>query len=293
MEQVSKRFPGVQALHNLTLEVPEGAVCALIGSNGAGKTTAIKILMNIIGPTSGAVEVLGVDSRRLSPSDKTQIGYVSENQELPGWMTVEYFLRYLQPFYPIWDGTLAADLIQQFDLPPSRKLSGLSRGMRMKAALAASLAYRPRLIVLDEPFSGLDPLVRDEFVEGLLDSAGGATILISSHDLAEIETFASHVAYIEGGRLRFFEEMNALASRFRRIEVTLGSEPRLPVEWPRTWLDLETVASMVSFVDSAFDAEETPARIAALFPDVRDVTVTPLPLRAIFVALAKAGRREV
>ena len=110
-----------------------------------------------------------------------------------------YYLDYLSNFYPTWDRDLAADLVRQLQLPPDRKLKHLSRGMRMKAALASSLAYRPKLIVLDEPFTGLDALVRDELIEGLLARAENTTILISSHDLAEIESFASHVGYLERG----------------------------------------------------------------------------------------------
>src|SRR4029077_12238928 len=112
--------------------------------------------------------------------------YVSENQQMPRWMTVEYLLAYLKPFYPSWDDARAEELLRQFQLPRDRKLRHLSRGMWMKAALASSLSYRPRLLVLDEPFSGLDPLVREDLIEGLLDSAGETTILISSHDLADI-----------------------------------------------------------------------------------------------------------
>lgn len=293
MENVSKRFRGVQALSNCTFEVPEGAVYALVGPNGAGKTTAIKILMNIVDPTSGHVEVLGADSRRLSPEQLRQIGYVSENQDLPDWMTVEYLLGYLKPFYPAWDDALAAELVRQFDLPLQRKLGQLSRGVRMKAALTAALAYRPRLIVLDEPFSGLDPLVRDEFIEGLLERAGESAIFISSHDLAEIESFASHVGYLDAGRMEFSEEMTALSDRFREIRVTLGAEPRPRSEWPQNWLGVETSAAVVSFVDSHFHPEKTEAEIAKAFPDARNVSVSAMPLRAIFVAVAKAGRKEL
>jgi ABC-2 type transport system ATP-binding protein len=159
-----KKFRRVDAVQGLTLDVPHGAVSALVGPNGAGKTTAIKILMNIIGPTSGRAQVLGVDSTRIRGRFFESIGYVSENQELPEWMTVSTLLSYLRPFYPTWDVKLEADLIRQFELPPDRKLRHLSRGMRMKAALASSLAYHPKLIVLDEPFTGLDPLVRDELI---------------------------------------------------------------------------------------------------------------------------------
>jgi ABC-2 type transport system ATP-binding protein len=221
-ENLVKKFRRVTALNGLNLDVPEGAVYALVGPNGAGKTTAIKILMNIFGPTSGRAEVLGVGSARIAGSAFTLIGYVSENQELPDWMSVGAFLDYLRPFYPSWDRALEEQLMSQFDLPRERKLGNLSRGMRMKAALASSLAYHPKLIVLDEPFTGLDPLVRDELIQGLLERAEEATILVSSHDLAEIETFASQVGYLEQGRLRFSEELEKLIERFREVQVTFA-----------------------------------------------------------------------
>jgi ABC-2 type transport system ATP-binding protein len=151
-----KRFRNVRVLDGLSLTVPEGSVFGLAGPNGAGKTTTIKIVMNILRPTSGHVEVLGIDSLRLGPEALANIGYVSENQELPEWMTVEYLLAYLKPFYPSWDDARVKQLVRQFDLPLDRQLRHLSRGMRMKTALASSLAYRPRLLIMDEPFSGLD-----------------------------------------------------------------------------------------------------------------------------------------
>jgi len=289
-EDLSKRFGRTPVLDRVTLEVSEGSVYALVGPNGAGKTTTIKILMNIIEPTAGRAEVLGADSRHLLPRHFAQIGYVSENQELPEWMTVEYFLNYLKPFYPAWDGERARGLLDQFGLPRSRKLKHLSRGMRMKAALVSSLAYRPRLLVLDEPFTGLDPLVRDELIEGLVESAEQTTILISSHDLTEIESFASHVGYLDHGRLQFSDDMSSLTGRFREIEVTLDAPPALPIEWPPTWLRAETSSTVVRFVDSRFDEGRTLGEVRRLFGDDARMAVNPMPLRAIFVALAKSSR---
>jgi len=288
---LEKRFGGTKVLDRLNLVVPEGSVYALIGPNGAGKTTTIKILMNILRPTSGMAEVFGADSRRLSAQDFTRIGYVSENQDMPEWMTVEYFMAYLKPFYPGWDDGRAGELLRQFDLPRGRKLRHLSRGMRMKAALASSLAYRPQLMVLDEPFTGLDPLMRDEFIQGLLENAEGLTILISSHDLAEIETFASHIGYLDSGRLRFSEEMSSLTERFREIEITLNTSPSLPANWPENWLRPELSATVVRFVDRQFNQEQTFAEIQRLFGTVQNISVSAMPLRTIFVTLAKAGRK--
>ena len=256
-ENLSKKFRSVEAVKALNLDIPEGAIYTLLGPNGAGKTTTIKVLMNIFEATSGRAEVLGIDSRQIRGRAFEQIGYMSENQQMPGWMHVDAFLAYLRPFYPAWDADLENELVKSFDLPLNRKLKHLSRGMRMKAALAGALAYHPKLIVLDEPFGGLDPLVRDELIEALLERATEATIFISSHDLAEVESFASHVGYIENGQLRFSEDMAALTARFREVEVALGA-PAAPVpSWPGSWLQVNQSASVVQFVESRFDAERT------------------------------------
>lgn len=286
-ENLSKHFRGAIALDGLNLDVPTGSIYGLVGSNGAGKTTTIKVLMNIFSPTSGRAEILQTDSRRLQPRHFAEIGYISENQEMPEWMTVGYFLKYLAAFYPTWDHSLEAELVRQLQLPLDRKLKHLSRGMRMKAALASSLAYRPKLIVLDEPFTGLDALVRDELIEGLLARAEGTTVFISSHDLAEIESFASHIGYLDRRHLQFSEELESLSARFREITLTFDTPPVLPRDWPAAWLQRESVGPVVRFVDSLFEEERTRGEVRALFPAYRDMAVNGMPLRSIFIALAK------
>ena len=289
--ELSRWFRHTHAVEKLNLEIPEGAIFALVGPNGAGKTTTIKTLMNILRPTAGSADVLGTDSQRLGPAEFSQIGYVSENQELPLWMTVGYLMSWLKLFYPAWDDAWAEELVRQLDLPRDRRLRDLSRGMRIKAALASSLAYHPKLIVLDEPFAGLDSLVRDELIEALLERCAGATVMISSHDLAEIETFASHIGYLDSGYLRFSEEMASLAARFREIELTFDQPPALPVPWPAGWLAPTQSPAVLRFVDSEFQADSTPAEIGRVFPAARAVSINPMPLRAIFVSLAKSTRK--
>jgi len=285
-----KSFRKVDALKGLTLNVPEGAVYALVGPNGAGKTTAIKVLMNIIRASSGSAEVLGVASSRLRGLLLAAIGYVSENQQMPEWMTVGGLFDYLRPFYPAWDTKLEAQLIEQFDLPRNRKLRHVSRGMRMKAALASSLAYHPKLVVLDEPFTGLDPLVRDELIQGLLERAEESTIFVSSHDLGEIETFASHVAYLEAGQLRFAEELTSLTSRFREVELAFDVPPALPQPSPKNWLQVTASAAVVRFTECRFDPERTAFEIRTAFGEPRSITFSPMSLRSIFLVMAKSGR---
>jgi len=286
---LTKRFRRTTVLDGFDLEIPEGSIYALTGRNGAGKTTAIKILMNILAPSGGRCDILGADSRRLGPEELAQIGYVSENQEMPDWMTVGFYLEFLRPFYPRWDTALEDELVGQFQLPRNRKLAHLSRGMKMKAALASSLAYRPRLIILDEPFTGLDALVRDELIEGLLARAENTTILISSHDLAEIESFASHVGYLEGGRLQFSDSLESLSAHFREVAVTLETPPVMPDAWPAHWLGREVAGNMLRFTDSQYDAELTPAEIRHLFPHAQNIEANGMTLRSIFLALAKSG----
>lgn len=285
---LSRRFGRTEAIHELTLAVPEGSVCALLGSNGAGKSTTIKLLMNLLHPTSGHARVLGVESKRLGPPQLAQIGYVSENQQLPTWMTVRQLLDYCRAFYPTWDRALETTLLRRFELPEDRKLKHLSRGMLMKAALLSSLAYRPRLLILDEPFTGLDPVVRDDFVQGLLEAAeaGEWSALISSHDIDEVERLADRVALLDAGRLRVDETTESLLGRFRRLEVNLqGGEARLD-QPPKSWTLVERAGGRIRFVDTQYDPSRTEAECRTRFPEAA-ITAHPLTLREIFIVLAR------
>jgi ABC-2 type transport system ATP-binding protein len=286
-EALTKRYRNVFALDCLNLQVQEGAVYALVGPNGAGKTTSIKVLMNLITATSGRAQVLGMDSKNIRGKSYMQIGYVSENQEIPEWMKVGALLEYLREFYPTWDRDLEKSLVQQFELPGDRKIKTLSRGMKMNLALASAMAFHPKLIILDEPFGGLDPLVRDQLIEGLIERAAEATVFLSSHDLAEIESFASHVGYLESGKLLFSEDMTSLSTRFREIELTRDSDGPLPSSMPANWLQPKTSGAIVRFIDSRFDEQKFPSEIQRLFGTVRDVQYRALSLRAIFLAMAR------
>jgi ABC-2 type transport system ATP-binding protein len=282
-----KAYGRHNALRGLTLSVPEGAALALIGANGAGKTTAIKVLMNMLAPSAGTATVLGVDSTRLSPREFSQIGYVSENQNMPGRLTVAQYLAHLRPLYRSWDRELESSILAQLRLPPDRKLRDLSHGMRMKMRLACALPFRPKLLVLDEPFSGLDPLVRDEFMERLLEQAGTMTVLISTHELADVEDVASHVAFLEAGTLRFQESMSDLTGRMRRVQVILNQEAHAPPQTPPSWLQVRALGNVLSFVETRYSQADLDARIAAVAPRLRNVEVQPLSLRSIFTVLAR------
>ena len=287
---LTRRFGRTEALHGLDFSVPAGSLCALLGPNGAGKTTTLKLLMNLLSPTAGEARVLGTDTRQLGEREFARIGYVSENQQLPLWMSVGQYLDYCRPFYPAWDRDLEATLRKQFALPADRKLAQLSRGMLMKAALLSALAYRPKLLVLDEPFSGLDPLVRDEFVRGLLEvsTSGEWTVLVSSHDIEEVERLCDRVAVLDNGRLRLDEPAEKLLGRFRRVEVTGAPEAAAPaaaeLEWARA-------GTLTRFIDPAYAGETTERAWRERFPGAT-VVAQPMALREIFITLARSGRTE-
>lgn len=287
---LTRRFGRTEAVQSLNLAVPEGSICALLGANGAGKTTTLKLLMNLVTPSAGEARVLGVDSRRLGERELAQIGYVSENQQLPLWMTVRQLLDYCRPFYPTWDVALEQTLLKQFELPTDRTLKQLSRGMLMKASLLSSLAYRPKLLVLDEPFSGLDPLMREEFVRGVLEvsSLGNWTMLVSSHDIEEVERLADQVALLENGRLRLSEPAEALQGRFRRVEITGAVAPDGATGDTLEWTQ---AGQLTRFVATNYAGEATERSWRERYPNTT-ITAQPMTLREIFITLARTSRNE-
>ncbi|MBL6766095.1 MAG: ABC transporter ATP-binding protein [Verrucomicrobiae bacterium] len=286
---LTRRFRKIEAVHGLDLTVHEGSIHAFLGPNGAGKTTTIRMLMNITHPSGGEATVLGTPSRRLGRRDFERIGYVSENQRLPLWMTVANLMNYLRPLYPTWDNAFAAKLIKDFDLPLGQQLKHLSRGMRMKASLVGALAFRPRLLILDEPFSGLDPLVREEFLEGIIELTAQEkwTIFISSHDIDEVERLADQVAIINQGRLRLSESVEDLLQRFRKVSFTSPSENEDIAHLPGQWMSAQSVGHHVSLVETRFDPPKTEDLLRARFGEIKNLSIESLSLREIYLVLAR------
>ncbi|MBA2670462.1 MAG: ABC transporter ATP-binding protein [Gemmatimonadetes bacterium] len=287
---LTHEFKKLTALRDVNLTVPEGALYALLGPNGSGKTTLLQILMGLRRPTRGRVSVLGRDVNRLRAEDRSAIGYVAEGQPLPGWMTLEQLEAYLAPLYPAWDRALAGELRRRFRLDGGRKLGTLSRGQRMKAALLCALAPRPRLLIMDEPFTGMDALVKNELVEGLLESASseGWTVLLCSHDIGELEMLADWVGFLDAGRLILSEPMESLRARLKRVEVVTGNgAARLPVDRPPEWLSMEQSGARISLLVSDPAQAVDGASLRQWFPEPARIDVRAASLREIFLALAE------
>jgi ABC-2 type transport system ATP-binding protein len=239
MNDLSVQFEGVSkkyahfSLENIHLELPTGSIMGFIGANGAGKSTTIRILMGLVHQDAGSVRVLG----HLMPADqaaaKLDIGFVSEDMRLYGAATLAWHMDFLRPIYPRWDQTYAMELARRFDLKPQQKIKGLSHGQRVKAALLLALARRPRLLVLDEPTTGLDPVARMEVLGELMAVLADEdrTILFSSHNTLDVEQISDQITFIDRGRIIDSDDKEAFLDRWRRLRLVLppdGVVPRLP-----------------------------------------------------------------
>ena len=200
---LTRRFGARTALASVTLSLPRGAVYGLVGANGAGKTTIIKQVLGLLRAEQGSVRVFGLDPVADPVGVLSRIGYLSEENDLPGWMRLDELIRYSRAFYPAWDHQYAEQLRQTFALDPGTRIKNLSRGQKARAGLLVALAYRPQLLVLDEPSSGLDPIVRRDIVGAVIRTIAGEgrTVLFSSHLLEEVEQVADHVTMIDQGRI--------------------------------------------------------------------------------------------
>jgi len=200
---LTRRFGSKTALDAVSLAVPRGAVYGLVGANGAGKTTLIKHILGLLRAEHGSVRVFGLDPVADPVGVLSRVGYLSEENSLPDWMRVGELIRYTRAFYPQWSDAYAEELRNAFALDPAAQIKELSKGQKARAGLLIALAYRPELLVLDEPSSGLDPIVRRDILGAVIRTIAdeGRTVLFSSHLLDEVEQVADHVTMISGGRI--------------------------------------------------------------------------------------------
>lgn len=203
ISQLTRRFGVKTALDSVSLSLPRGAVYGLVGANGAGKTTLIRHILGLLRAEAGSVRIFGLDPVADPVVVLSRIGYLSEENDLPGWMRVDELIRYSRAFYPDWDEAYAEELRRSFALDLAAKIRTLSKGQKARAGLLVALAHRPELLVLDEPSSGLDPIVRRDILGAVIRTIAdeGRTVLFSSHLLEEVEEVADHVTMISDGRI--------------------------------------------------------------------------------------------
>lgn len=281
---LTKTFPGGNvAVSGLDLTIPKGCVYGLIGRNGAGKTTAMRLLMGLLRADQGEAFVLGQNIASAPRSIRARVSYVSQSQQLPGWMNFRDLCRYVGSFYTHWNGRFAEDLARKWDLSTSRALATLSGGEQRKAALAIALAPEPEVLILDEPAAGLDPMSRRELIHeviGLLARNTGATILFSTHIISDLERVAQEIGILERGRLVLNRPLDELQASFRRVQVIFPGEtapPRFTIQGAK---NCTFSGPVVSGITEYFDAEHIEA--LKRWPGVR-VQVFPLALEEVFL----------
>lgn len=237
--QLTRAYGEKIALDGVNLSVPRGCVFGIVGENGAGKTTLIKHILGSLKPQSGKVQVFGQDPIRNLQSVLARIGYLSASPELPKWMRIGQLLRYTSAFYPTWDEAYASELISLFELDLAAKIKTLSTGQHARVGLVLALAHRPELLLLDEPSSGLDPVVRRDILEAIISSISeaGCTVMFSSHLLDEVERVSDCLAMIQDGRIVECNTLDTIRETYKKITLNFehvqGVQPSAPdaISW--------------------------------------------------------------
>jgi len=221
VEDLSRSFADKTALDSVSFRATAGRVHGLVGSNGAGKTTLIRHLLGLLSATSGSVRVFGLDPVRNPVGVLGRVGYLSEERELPEWMRVDELMAYTQAFHPTWDESYARELLDTFALDPAKRIKDLSKGMRAQAGLIAAVAHRPQLLILDEPSSGLDAVVRRDILDAIVRAVAddGRTVIFSSHLLDEVERMSDHVTLIHQGRVALSGVLDDVRGAYQRSRI--------------------------------------------------------------------------
>jgi ABC-2 type transport system ATP-binding protein len=287
-EGVSKVYPHF-TLDDLNLELPAGTIMGLIGANGAGKSTTIRILMGLVHQDQGRVHVLGREMPQEQARAKMDIGFVSEDMRLYGSATLAWHMKFVRSLYPQWDQSYADTLLRRFDLKPQQKIKGLSHGQRVKAALLLALARRPLLLVLDEPTTGLDPVARQEVLAELMAVLADEdrTILFSSHNTFDVEQISDQITFIDRGRIIASDDKEKFLDRWRRLRLMLSPKADLP-SLPGV-VEVGGSERLPVLVTNRFD----PAMVSACNDAGATVqAVDPMTLEEIFVANVHSRREK-
>jgi ABC-2 type transport system ATP-binding protein len=228
-----KRYDEVEALRGLDLQVPAGSICGFLGRNGAGKTTAIKVLLGMARATRGDARLLGQPAG--DAEVRRRVGFVSDEKDLYDYMTVAEMIAFTRPFFPRWRSDLEQKYRQKFELPADRDVKDLSRGTRTKLALLLALCRGADLLILDEPTAGLDPAMAEDVLQALVGHVAGEemTVFFSSHQITEVDQIADHIAIVDRGRLVLSGELDDLRTRHQRAQLVFAHEaPELSLKSP-------------------------------------------------------------
>jgi ABC-2 type transport system ATP-binding protein len=271
----------------VSFEVPHGAVLGLIGRNGAGKTTALRLALGTLWPDAGRVRTLGLDPVAQGHAVATRVALLSEESSLYPWMTIAEIVSFTGHLHPKWDAALAARLVKDLDLDATKKIRTLSRGTRAKVALVLSVACRPELLLLDDPTAGLDPLVRREVLDGVLQAVSdeGGSVIYASHLVHDVERVADQIVVFDGGRIRIEGQLDTLKGRIRRARAVFDADaPHAAVIDGAIDVVIDGRVLTVTAEASNGSLDSSLRRLGA-----REIAIETLPLEEILVALLREG----
>ena len=288
-ERLTKTYGFRPVVDGLNLRVPEGCCYGLLGPNGAGKSTTLKMLMGLIAPDAGRSSLLGEESQRLSPATLARCAYLAENHPLYRWMSIRQMTAFARSFYPRFDDSLVAAIYDHFGLGWGQRIGRLSNGQRAQVSLALAVATDPELLILDDPTLGLDPLVRRDFLESLVQiiAKPGRTILFSSHILSDVERVVDRIGILVDGSLRVDRPLDELKERLRRVVLSFGN---LPVPKTPTWPELVSAQRVDDRLELVVDGWSERVHAAALVLAPATLQVVEMDLDEIFVAYVGGSR---
>ena len=283
IQSLRKEYPGF-ALKDVSFALPRGAIMGLIGPNGAGKTTVIKLILNIVRRTAGKVRVLGLDTLAREAEAKSGIGFVLDESPFHGYLKVAGIASVIAPFYATWDRAQFERLCREFELPPGKRVNALSRGMKMKLALAIALSHGAELVLMDEPTSGLDPVFRRELLERLsgLIQDGRTSVLFSTHITSDLERVADYITCLREGELLFSATRDEILDKWALVK---GGRELFEGEYAKLYKSISRGPFGVTALTS--DKEEVMRRLAG-----RGAVIERIHLDDLVFFLGREGRQE-
>jgi len=290
IDGLTKDYGGTKVVDGLTINIQKGQFLGLIGANGAGKSTTLRMLVGMLDPSGGSANVLGTSIDKISHETLKRIGYVPDSLQIYRWMTVGQAIKFCKGLNPRWDDSTCQSLLQLFSLDSKKKVKSLSKGMLGKLNLLLAISICPEVLILDEPMSGLDPIAREEFLDGVLKSLSDrkCTVILSSHSIEDVQRMSDSIAILHQGKLLLHEETDVILEQTRRVQFAIEDPQKLPKIDGLIWSSLDHR----EFVGSVRVTDSLQIEKLKYNQNIRNLTVSPIGLEEIYKDYVKGAGQK-